>query len=80
MIAERVHAVEPQLQTLADDYLVAVGGAGASALDPEGSRPLALTGDPVAEAERAAALVQKASRTRGRHTRSAATSTTGSGS
>lgn len=57
---ERVRAAEPELRALAARHRLALGGAGADDGTAERIGALALTGDPVAEAERVTALVREA--------------------
>jgi DNA-binding transcriptional MerR regulator len=55
--ADRLSPLLPALADLAQRYFVAVAGAGAHGFDQAEHGVLVLTGDPVAEAERASALV-----------------------
>jgi DNA-binding transcriptional MerR regulator len=58
--AARVLPIAPKLRTLAGRHRLGLGGDGASHSDPAKLGALALTGDPVAEAERITALVRTA--------------------
>jgi len=49
----------PELRALARRFRVALGGAAAASSDLKGTRILALTGDPISEADRVTALVQE---------------------
>lgn len=57
---ERVRAASSELRELAKRHRLAVGGAGASGIAAEEHGAVALTGDVIAEAGRATALVQSA--------------------
>jgi methanogenic corrinoid protein MtbC1 len=57
---ERVDPIAPQLRTLARACRLALGGEGARQSDPAELGALALTGDPVGEAERVTTLTQSA--------------------
>jgi DNA-binding transcriptional MerR regulator len=55
---ERVRPIALQLRSLAQRHRLALGGSGASHSDPAGLGALALTGDPVGEADRVTTLIE----------------------
>jgi len=59
-VGERFQPIASELRLLSEHHRLGLGGPGAESVDTAAIGALALTGDPVAEAERVTALVLSA--------------------